>query len=442
MVEISIFDSVIQSFFIYLGIILVYNFIFHNTSIKSIIYSLILLLVLSLVGAILDDTTSLILVLGAVIKEKCQPKINYYHLNVFLMLISSQIVILALASYLSRGFLYIYLDADKISGLSEYGDLFIGIEIIVMYIIGFLVLNLVYKMVRRYTDSFDISDDERINRHLFIILLAFFGSIEMLLFISNFQGVTATIQLTLLLTFVLMLGLISWQTLETIRVYTWQKKIAAEKLQNKQLNDYLKSVEHQYLELRKFKHDYKNLIASLNTQDNISEIKDYLTDYAKSKEFRASLNDGSIASVQHLKNEILRGLVVQKFFYAKQCGVKLTIEIANTDFILSHGVTVGVRIIGNLLDNAIEQAQKMTDKIVTVAFNEIDNTAEIAISNPIDSDFNQYQILETGYSTKGSNRGLGLTNVRDLVDQQKGFYMDIETKKDYVTMTLIVTEDK
>ena len=358
------------------------------------------------------------------------------------MLISSQIVILALASYLSRGFLYIYLDADKISGLSEYGDLFIGIEIIVMYIIGFLVFNLVYKMVRRYTGSFDISDDERINRHLFIILLAFFGSIEMLLFISNFQGVTATIQLTLLLTFVLMLGLISWQTLETIRVYTWQKKIAAEKLQNKQLNDYLKSVEHQYLELRKFKHDYKNLIASLNTQDNISEIKDYLTDYTQSGEFRASLNDGSIASVQHLKNEILRGLVVQKFFYAKQCGVKLTIEIANTDFILSHGVTVAVRIIGNLLDNAIEQAQKMTDKIVTVAFNEIDNTAEIAISNPIDSDFNQHQIFETGYSTKGSNRGLGLTNVRDLVDQQKGFYMDIETKKDYVTMTLIVTEDK
>lgn len=52
------------------------------------------------------------------------------------------------------------------------------------------------------------------------------------------------------------------------------------------------------------------------------------------------------------------------------------------------------------------------------------------------------QIFETGYSTKGSNRGLGLTNVRDLVEQQKGFYMDIETKKNYVTMTLIVTEDK
>ncbi|WP_392390758.1 hypothetical protein [Lactiplantibacillus plantarum] len=40
-------------------------------------------------------------------------------------------------------------------------------------------------------------------------------------------------------------------------------------------------------------------------------------------------------------------------------------------------------------------------------------------------------MLETGYSTKGSNRGLGRTNVRNLVDQQKGFYMDIETKKDY-----------
>ncbi|PME01908.1 hypothetical protein S101520_01743 [Lactiplantibacillus plantarum subsp. plantarum] len=59
----------------------------------------------------MDDTTSLILVFGAVIKEKLSTKNKLYNLNVFLMLISSQIVILALASYLSRGFLYIYLDA-------------------------------------------------------------------------------------------------------------------------------------------------------------------------------------------------------------------------------------------------------------------------------------------------------------------------------------------
>ncbi|KZU42664.1 Three-component quorum-sensing regulatorysystem sensor histidine kinase [Lactiplantibacillus plantarum] len=74
MVEISIFDSVIQSFFIYLGIILVYNFIFSNTNIKRIIYSLILLLVLSLVGAILDDTTSLILVLGQLLRKSANQK--------------------------------------------------------------------------------------------------------------------------------------------------------------------------------------------------------------------------------------------------------------------------------------------------------------------------------------------------------------------------------
>jgi two-component system sensor histidine kinase AgrC len=39
------------------------------------------------------------------------------------------------------------------------------------------------------------------------------------------------------------------------------------------------------------------------------------------------------------------------------------------------------------LDNAIEQAQKMTDKTVTVAFNKIDGTTEISINNAIDSNF-------------------------------------------------------
>lgn len=84
----------------------------------------------------------------------------------------------------------------------------------------------------------------------------------------------------------------------------------------------------------------------------------------------------------------------------------------------------------------------MIDKIVIVVFNEIDNIVEIVISNFIDLDFNQYQIFEIGYLIKGSNCGLGLINVWDFVEQQKGFYMDIEIKKNYVIMMLIVMEDK
>lgn len=441
MIEVSILDGIAQSFFIYFGIIVVYNFIFGNTGVKNIVYSLILLLILSLIGIFLGDITSFFLALGMIIRERRKPKINYYHLNVFLMLLSSQIVVLALAAYFSRGLLYLFLDLHQIADLSTHSHLFTGVEIVTMCIIDLLALQFGHVMIKRYAGSLDISNDGEVNKHLFTILLAVFGSIELLLLISNFQGVTATIQLTLLLTFVLMLGLISWQALETTRVYILQKKVATEKLQNEQLDNYLKSVEHQYLELRKFKHDYKNLIASLNAQNDIGEIKDYLTDYTNSKAFKITLNDGSIARIQHLKNDTLRGLIVQKFFYAKQCDVKLNIEIGDTDFYLSHGVATAMRIVGNLLDNAIEQAILMADRAVTVAFNVIENTSEISISNSVGSDFNQHKIFETGYSTKGSNRGLGLANVQELVEQQHGFYMEIESTKGYVTMSLIITED-
>ncbi|WP_425331252.1 GHKL domain-containing protein [Lactiplantibacillus pentosus] len=94
--------------------------------------------------------------------------------------------------------------------------------------------------------------------------------------------------------------------------------------------------------------------------------------------------------------------------------------------------------IGNLLDNAIEQAQKMTDKTVTVAFNKIDGTTEISINNAIDSNFERSKLFQTGYSTKGINRGIGFANVRELVNQHHDFYLNIDSERGYVTMTLII----
>ncbi|MDF2314152.1 hypothetical protein ACM28O_02895 [Lactiplantibacillus pentosus] len=75
MIEVSILDGIAQSFFIYFGIIVVYNFIFGNTGVKNIVYSLILLLILSLIGIFLGDITSFFLALGMIIRERRKPKI-------------------------------------------------------------------------------------------------------------------------------------------------------------------------------------------------------------------------------------------------------------------------------------------------------------------------------------------------------------------------------
>ncbi|WP_048000859.1 sensor histidine kinase [Lactiplantibacillus herbarum] len=440
MIDVSILDGFMQSFFIWLVIIAIYNYLLKEKNIKTMILSILLVVELAVVGTVIDDGMFLIVILCAMGKEKIkQGKLNLTHLNVLLALVISQMLVAVLTSYLAKLICYAYLNTDQISELSKVSHLLIGIQILMMYVVDVVILIIAHWIANKYALSIEKFRNMEIERHLFIMLLVLFLSIESVLIISGLQGVTGTIQLTLLITFALMIGLMGWQMIATINVYTRRKSLENEKLQNEQLSAYLQSVEQQYLELRKFKHDYKNLVVSLNAQNDISGIKDYLASATHSQILATSLDDVKIAQIQRLKNEAIRGLVVQKFFYANQCGVELNVEIPHTNFEISRDVTVVVRIIGNLLDNAIEQAQKMSNKIVTIAFNVIEDTLEIAVNNAIDSDFDQRKIFSTGYSTKGENRGLGLANVRELVDRKRHFYLDVEQKQATVTMTLMIT---
>jgi len=443
LVDIGILDSIIQLFFIWLVIIAVYNHLFDKNDVKTLIKSTILLCVLSIVGCVVDDSIFWIFFMGIMIKEKLQTgKLNFVHLNVLLLLVNGQMLIATLTTYMSRLALYTCLNFNRIEELSRYSHLYIGVQILMMYIMDFIVIKIVRRIAIKNSLSISRLHNLKVDKHLFVILIALFASIELLLLVSDFQGVTATIQVTQLVTFMLMVGLMGWQMIETIRVYARQKTLENERLQNQQLGDYLKNVEQQYIELRKFKHDYKNLIVSLSAQNDMGEVKEYLANATNNEVLDTSLNDVKIAQVQHLKNETIRGLIVQKFFYAKKYNVELNLEIPSDSFQIKKNTAVIVRIIGNLLDNAIEQAQKMSDKAVTVAFNNINGTTEISINNAVGPDFDQHKIFKTGYSTKGDNRGLGLANVRELVDRQRGFYLDIDSKSDYVTMTLIIMEDK
>ncbi|WP_391483884.1 ATP-binding protein [Lactiplantibacillus plantarum] len=51
-------------------------------------------------------------------------------------------------------------------------------------------------------------------------------------------------------------------------------------------------------------------------------------------------------------------------------------------------------------------------------------------------------MFELGASTKGSQRGFGLSNVQQLVDKQKNFFLDVDSKNDRVIITLTILEEE
>ena len=85
-----------------------------------------------------------------------------------------------------------------------------------------------------------------------------------------------------------------------------------------------------------------------------------------------------------------------------------------------------VRLLSILLDNALEGTEKALYPQITVAIIHDTTTTSVLIQNTRESVvIDKRKIWEKGYSTKGKNRGIGLSSLLDLIYKLEN--VDIET---------------
>jgi len=200
----------------------------------------------------------------------------------------------------------------------------------------------------------------KLENQIFWMLLSLFISFELILFIGDFEGITIFIQGTLLVMYTSFLFLMIWQMINLIRVFSARQKMGDERKQNEQLSEYLENIQEQYDDLRKFKHDFKNIVLSMNVRSNEDVDDSYEKLYkelSQQKEFNSDLEGKIISEYKLINNEPLKGLIIQKFFKAKSNQVKLNVEIFESVNITDDVLDI-IRIVGILLDNAIEETIK------------------------------------------------------------------------------------
>ena len=203
-----------------------------------------------------------------------------------------------------------------------------------------------------------------------------------------------------------------------------KSEVKSENQKLEQHKKYILALEKNNNEIRKFKHDFNNIILGLdgyinNDDFDKEKLKKYFNSTIMNFNNNIELNDIVIAKLNSIKVNSLKSLITNKVLMAQNNNIDVDINIQSeiTDFYTDEMQLS--RILGILLDNAIEASLELTDdKKIEVNIIQIDKTTDIQISNTFNNtgipiaDFNK-----EGFSTKGTNRGLGLSSAHEIANK-------------------------
>lgn len=101
-----------------------------------------------------------------------------------------------------------------------------------------------------------------------------------------------------------------------------------------------------------------------------------------------------------------------------------------------------VRILGNMLDNAYEEVLLQSrDRYIKIAIINQADSIELVLENSLIEPVKHFQnLLKANYTTKQSHTGLGLTTIKNLVDETANLnlYSSIDNDKLAYSISLLI----
>ena len=297
-----------------------------------------------------------------------------------------------------------------------------------IFLQNILFLSLLFLITKRINIILNsvvknIIPSEKYKYILYFCALCTLTTYYIFLMYSIFKG-SSYIRLLSVITgliFILLCTYITVSVLKNIKLET-NNKIESAKLE--QQKKYILALEKNNNEIRKFKHDFNNIILGLdgyinNDDFNKEKLKKYFNSTIMNFNNNIELNNIVIAKLNSIKVSSLKSLITNKVLVAQNNTIDVDINIEGeiTDFYTDEMQLS--RILGILLDNAIEASLELTEnKKIEMNIIQIDKTTDIQISNTFNNigtpiaDFNK-----EGFSTKGTNRGLGLSSAHEIANK-------------------------
>ncbi|HAP4842868.1 TPA: GHKL domain-containing protein [Enterococcus faecalis] len=238
--------------------------------------------------------------------------------------------------------------------------------------------------------------------------------------------------------FLILIGLV-------IEAYLEEQRINTQLLNN--LTIYTEKIESINEELAMFRHDYKNLLYSLQiaiSYEDILEIKRIYEETIAPTKKIIDNEEFELMKLNRLKNMELKALISMKINTAKQAKLKVIVDVPEV-FILDTSIdlVVVIRLLAILLDNAIENSAKSELKMFAISIFNKNETQEFVITNSVQAEFDFRVMKKTKFSSKSNpeEHGWGLLYVKEIVDFSDQFDLQTSFNEGSVTQHLIIEKN-
>lgn len=199
-----------------------------------------------------------------------------------------------------------------------------------------------------------------------------------------------------------------------------------------QLNAYNSELETLYSTLRGFKHDYSNKLSTMIgyfEENDMEGLSNYFYDKILPDSKAITDSNFKLGALSNIKITAIKGLISSKATICENKKINFSIEIEKEITKINMDVLDLSQIIGIVLDNAIEASKECEEPYVNFAMLKKHNEINIIIINNYKNDIPPtYKLYESGFSTKGENRGLGLSNLKKTMSKYDNASVDISTQ--------------
>ena len=293
------------------------------------------------------------------------------------------------------------------------GELLIGYEnvaIVISNLIILIIAIVLYKKVDLHTISLTF---QRNSKLIGLILLLESTLVFLLIFqYKNAYGKVPIKYTVISGIMVLIIILCIHGLLYRIKYQEKQAELEAYKTYSAAFSDLI-------TQIRARQHEFDNHISALCNLHYICKDHDELVQ-EQSKYAKDVISNNRFHKLLVSGNPVIAGFLYGKLSSIQEQGIEVTYTFHISEFTSKIPVYLVVELVGNLLKNAVEAVKtQQVEKQIHLSCTENENEFCLGVRNrsekiPLDE---IGRFFEKGYSSKGSGRGLGLYNVKEICEK-------------------------